>query len=129
MSNRDKKLRVLVAEDEALISIMAQETLSEIGCEPLAAIDLGTALTLAQQEQLDCAYLDLNLLGEEVYPVADLLGQRKIPYVIATGYGPERLKAAYQRAPLLLKPFRPFDLVRIVQGLAGRDKSGAKAVG
>lgn len=90
----------------------------------LAAVDLTTALALARQDRIDCAYLDLNLLGEEVYPVADLLGQRRIPYVIASGYGPDRLNDAYHHAPLLLKPFTAPELVNVIRQLARRSANG-----
>jgi hypothetical protein len=53
---------------------------------------------------VSAAILDVNLDGELVYPVADLLAARNIPFAFITGYGEESLSPHYANAPVLQKP-------------------------
>lgn len=115
------KQRVLVAEDESLVMMMLEDALVDAGCEPLVASDLETALALAQAEPLDCAYLDINLGGDEVYPVAEIPVQRKIPFVIASGYTRDTLPADYRETPLLAKPFTTAELLSAITTVIGSD--------
>jgi CheY-like chemotaxis protein len=87
MTNLSGK-RVLVLEDEALIAAMVEEMLTELGVVvvgPVATIERG--LVLAQKEDIDAALLDVNIRSARVYPVADVLNERGVPVVFATGYG------------------------------------------
>ncbi|WP_216838508.1 HWE histidine kinase domain-containing protein [Falsiroseomonas tokyonensis] len=82
--------RVLVVEDETLLSLEVEATLRELGYEVVGpARDLGEALRLAATERdLRAAVLDVNLGGRErSFPVADLLQTRDVPYIFVTGYG------------------------------------------
>jgi two-component sensor histidine kinase/CheY-like chemotaxis protein len=82
--------RVLVAEDEALLALELETGLRELGCEVVGpARSLAEAQRLAETEpRLAAAVLDVNLGGGElVFPVADALAARGIPYLLATGYG------------------------------------------
>jgi CheY-like chemotaxis protein len=80
--------RVLVLEDEALIAAMVEDMLTDLGIVvvgPASTIERG--LILARNEELDAALLDLNIRSARAYPVADVLQERGIPFVFATGYG------------------------------------------
>jgi DNA-binding response OmpR family regulator len=55
-------------------------------------------------ERYDCAVLDLNLRGDMVYPVADLLAKRGTPIVFVTGYGSESMDGRYAHIPVMQKP-------------------------
>jgi two-component sensor histidine kinase len=82
--------RVLVVEDEVLLSLEVEATLRDMGFEVVGpARDLGEALLLALSEkELSAAVLDVNLGGRErSFPVADLLQTRNVPYIFVTGYG------------------------------------------
>ena len=108
-------LRVLVVEDEALVAMTIEDTLEEFGCEVVGpAGTLRTALRMAEREsgRLDGALLDVNLGGEKVYPLADFLIRKDVPFVFLSGYGPEGLDPAYAPATVVKKPFRPDELAR-----------------
>lgn len=110
---------VLVVEDEALVSMMLEAMLAEIGCE-VAAVAATVSEGLAQLEaceRIDVAILDVNLRGEKVFPVADALLKRDIPFVFSTGYGPADLAMRYPRAGLLFKPYGPDDLSKALDEL------------
>jgi CheY-like chemotaxis protein len=82
--------RVLVVEDEALLALELETGLRELGCEVVGpARNLAEAQRLAEAEpRLAAAVLDVNLGGGElVFPVADALAARGVPYLLATGYG------------------------------------------
>lgn len=114
-------VRVLIVEDEAMIVMLLQDMLEELGCIVVgAASDLQEAQRSAQETDLDLAILDINLNGSETYPVADILRGRGIPYVFSTGYGVTGLAAGHQDRPTLQKPFVEADLQRCLSQGLGR---------
>lgn len=109
--SRTTGLRVLVVEDESLIAILIEGMLEDLGHTVVGmAPNLGKALELAQLDGLDVAILDVNVDGQESYPVADALAARRVPVVFATGYAASRLRAPYGDAFVLQKPFVQRDL-------------------
>ena len=98
--------RVLVVEDESLVSMLIEEFLEDIGCTVAGVAGrLEEAAKLAATLAVDLAVLDINLDGTPSYAIAETLGQRGIPFVLATGYGGTALPAALQSAHVLTKPF------------------------
>jgi CheY-like chemotaxis protein len=100
------RCRVLIAEDEAAISILIEDMLLDFGTEivgPAARIE--DALQLAHKADLDLGILDINLDGEATYPVADVLRGRGIPFVFATGYSTKALPERFRESLTLHKPF------------------------
>ena len=103
-------LRFLVVEDETMVAMLIEDMLTDLGC-----IIVGTAGTVAKalaiatcdEVALDGAILDVNLGGERVFPVADALARRGIPFVFSTGYGRSGISAEYAARPLVAKPFHP----------------------
>lgn len=80
--------RILVVEDEVLIAVMVTDMLAGLGATvvgPATTIEAG--LSLAGSETFDAAVLDINVRGERIDPIADLLVARGIPMLFATGYG------------------------------------------
>ena len=115
MTETTAGLRVFVAEDEALVSMLVEDMLTEIGCTVVGpASSLDEALALAQEGEIDVALLDVNLAGKPVFPVADLLRSRGVPYIFASGYGEAGVSDDHRGAPVLQKPFRESDLARIL---------------
>src|ERR1700733_14313569 len=81
-------LRVLVVEDEPIIAMMLEDCLGDLGCSVAAvASRLNDALKQARALDLDAGVLDVNLAGELSYPVAEVLRDRTVPFLFATGYG------------------------------------------
>jgi two-component SAPR family response regulator len=62
---------------------------------------------------VDAAILDVNLDGEMVYSLAEMLTARKIPFVFATGYGAESIEARFEHIPVLQKPIEKDMLTRV----------------
>lgn len=96
-----------------MISMLLEDMLTELGYEVVGpAARLEQALTTARNAAIEGAVLDVNLNGHYSYPVADLLQQRGIPFVFATGYGADLLGDRYPQAPRIQKPFQQAELAR-----------------
>jgi CheY-like chemotaxis protein len=99
--------RVLIVEDEVMIALMLESLLLELGYEVAGcAHRLDKAIEIARTYEIHIALLDLNLNGQSSLPVADILHDRGIPFVFATGYGRAGLKGKFPAAPVLTKPFK-----------------------
>jgi len=98
--------RVLVVEDDELVAMLVEAMLSDLGCDmrglsrsvPEAIEAIGTL-------QMDVALLDVNLAGQQVFPVADILIQREIPIIFSSGYGTTGVPEQDRTAPVIPKPF------------------------
>lgn len=111
--------RILVVEDEMLIAIQVEEVLRDLGCVIVGPVGkLDAAMRLAREERIDAAILDVTINGGQVFPVAEVLQARDIPFVFASGYGAWALPASYRDKPQLLKPFSPDDIVQALQKIA-----------
>jgi CheY-like chemotaxis protein len=97
---------ILVVEDEPLIAMMLEDFLESLGHTIAASCDnLSDALTKAEMDGYDVAILDVNLKGESVWPVAERLKARGVPFVIASGGHVEPPPAEFASAPMLEKPY------------------------
>jgi DNA-binding response OmpR family regulator len=108
-------LRILIVEDEALIASFVEDFLIDLGCEVIGlATRMDDAVRLAREAAIDGAVLDVNIAGEKVYPVADILTERGLPFVFMTGYGAAGLRESDRGRPVLQKPYRLELLVEIM---------------
>jgi nitrogen-specific signal transduction histidine kinase/CheY-like chemotaxis protein len=112
-------LRVLVVEDESLIGMLAEELLEQLGCRMTELVSsLPKALEMANRADIDFALLDVDVGGEPVYPLAQLLRARGVPFVFMSGYG--GLEGAWAGHPIIQKPFDLAQLkLEIERALAG----------
>ena len=111
--------RVLVVEDELMIRLLLQDMLDDLG-HTLAgeAGRIEDALTLAKQGEFDVAILDVNLNGQPISPVVEILVERGVPFVFATGYGQRGVPEAYRKTPTLQKPFQADALAQAIEAVA-----------
>ncbi|UIJ44190.1 response regulator [Sphingomonas cannabina] len=78
--------RILVVDDEPFIAMMLEDILGDLGCAVIGpALDLGEAEALARGAAIDAAILDVNLGNRTSHSIADLLRERQIPFVVASG--------------------------------------------
>lgn len=112
--------RILIVEDEPLVAMLIEEMLLDLGCEVIGpASNVADGLALIGDRNPDGALLDVNLDGEEVYPVADALLAAGTPFTFVTGYGRHGLACAYRDMPTMQKPLRFATFARdIVAALA-----------
>lgn len=99
--------RVLIVEDESLVAMLLEAVLGDLGCTvigPESNIEDGLRVVTGGL-QLDAALLDVNVAGQEVFPVAEALKARGIPFVFSTGYGESGLPEEWRGNPTVQKPF------------------------
>lgn len=110
--------RVLVVEDEAMIAMLVGRILTEAGFQVVGpAPSVTEGLAAIEQGGIDAALLDVRLGNEEVYPAADALRARSVPFIFLSGYGAESLPDGYACHPCLRKPFRAAALLAALTGL------------
>lgn len=118
------KLRTLIVEDEAIVAMFIEDTLSELGHEVVAiAGRMDKASELARTLDLDLAILDVNLNGERTYPLAQILSERGISFIFATGYGRASLDGRWNDAPMVQKPFQARDLAAAITAARAKPQS------
>lgn len=104
-------LRVLVVEDEVAIAMLVEDMLLDLGAVvigPAGRLSQGKAL--AEAEELHLAILDVNVAGEAVYPIVDVLARRGIRFIFSTGYGAGGIDPIWRDRPVLQKPFSQSEL-------------------
>ena len=105
MSNLLPGQRIMIVEDEALVAMILEDQLEELGVSIVATCASVTeAMTAIEESSPAAAILDVNLGGQLVYPVADRLIARGIPFVFVTGYGRESVDQRYSFINVLEKP-------------------------
>ena len=112
--------RLLVADDDPLLSMLVEDWLAEFGFEVAGpATSVGAALDLLEREgaTLDGALIDVQLADGESYPLADALALRGVPYAFVTGHGVGGIAPSYRHALTLVKPFSVQELQTIIERL------------
>lgn len=99
--------RVLIVEDESLVAMLLETILADLGCDvvgPESNIEDGLS-AVADVAGLDAALLDVNVAGREIFPVAEALKAKGVPFVFSTGYGEAGLPEHWRGNPTVQKPF------------------------
>jgi CheY-like chemotaxis protein len=118
VESRLASMRILVVEDSPVVAEVLEEMLLDFGCEVVGPVgNMALALERAQSERLDAAVIDLNIRGGKVYPVARVLGERGIPFLLASGYADWTMPPEWEGRPRLLKPFTAEALSRALEAL------------
>lgn len=119
---------ILIVEDEFLIAIHAAEVMEGLGFSvvgPVATIE--QALELLREGAFDGAILDVNLSGTLIFPVAEALAERDIPFILTSGYEATGLPDRWRDRPHLRKPVMERDLARLAGNVFSVDKVMAAA--
>jgi CheY-like chemotaxis protein len=112
-----------VVEDEYLIAADLTASLESLGVEvigPAASVEEALSLVENNGGRLDGAVLDVNLRNERVYPVADVLTERGVPFLFTTGYDAIAIPAAYACSPRCEKPVDKAQLVQWLSNTGSR---------
>ncbi len=113
-------MRLLVVEDELLVSMLLQDILTDLGAEVAGPYGrLADGLAAAKVERFDGAILDLNLAGQQAEPLADLLLALGVPFVFITGYQRDSIDRRYANVPVLPKPIDAAALESVLLTLLG----------
>jgi PAS domain S-box-containing protein len=103
---------VMLVEDEAIVALAVNDSLTDLGFSVIGPFSrVADACRALQHHRVDAAILDVNLDGEMVYSLAELLIAQKIPFVFATGYGAESIESRFDHIQVLQKPIEK-DMLR-----------------
>lgn len=115
---RLKGKRILIIEDEPLVSMDMESSLTAAGCKVIGpAGTLENAKLLVEDSNYDAALVDANLAGHPVDELATVLTQKNCPFAFVTGYGRDALPRGFREAIVLGKPFSQDQLLSIVEVL------------
>jgi CheY-like chemotaxis protein len=114
--NRLAGRRVLIVEDEAMISALIEMIVGEAGCSIVGSVaTLERALEIIERESFDAALLDVHVNGHDIYAVADVLRARGIPFVLVSGFARKQLPPRYRHCPYIAKPFVPDTILTVLE--------------
>jgi PAS domain S-box-containing protein len=106
--------RVMIVEDEALVAMVVTESITALGCSVVGPFSrCSDAIAAIEADEVDAAILDVNLDGEMVYPLAEMLQDRGVPFIFVTGYGAESIDRRFTHIPVIQKPVERHVLQRI----------------
>ena len=119
--------RFLVVDDEFLVSLATTDFLESIGCEIVGpAARLVAAIEFAQSESLDAAVLDIDIAGEMIWPVAEELRRRGVPFLFLSACSHlNSIPARFSAIPRLDKPLELNRLLRHFSAIWGTSCGGA----
>jgi two-component system, chemotaxis family, sensor kinase Cph1 len=111
--------KILIVEDEAFIAFTLQQAVRDMGFVPVGPVSrVHAATVIARSENLAGAILDINVAGEFIWPVAQILQDRDIPFLFLTGYSAVTLtNLAFSDVLILSKPFTQEDVTHGLQSL------------
>ena len=101
---------ILVVEDDFLNRRLSKKVLQENGYQVLEAKNADEALKILNKELVDLAILDINLDGRKSFPAAEVLRERGVKLIFASGYGSPGLEAPFLEEVILKKPFEASDI-------------------
>jgi DNA-binding response OmpR family regulator len=113
---------VFVAEDEPMVSMLLEDLLDTAGYRVVLAANLAEGLTLATDETIDVAFLDITLGRQTSFPIAEKLHQRNIPFIFASGYGLEDVPEHFRDVQMLQKPYDMKGVLSALSGILGSRK-------
>ena len=117
---------VLIVEDDPIIALDFEETILGFGVKTVrTAGGVARALEMIADRAPDFALLDVGLVREKSFAIAERLDALKIPFVFVTGYGAHvRLPAAFANKPRLPKPYSSDALLAVLKGRSGGPAEG-----
>ncbi len=119
--------RILVVEDESLISMLLEMALlDEESVVVGPASRVADAMQMVENEALDGAFLDVNLAGEPVFPVAETLAARNVPFLLLSGYGDQAVPSG-RDWPIRSKPFDVGEVLQVLSDLIRQQARSADA--
>ena len=112
---------ILMVEDEMNLAMMLEDILEDAGYRVLKAGRLPQALEIVAQSgldeanRIDVAILDINLAGVQVFPLAEILRARGVPFVFTSGYGRDGIPEDYRDSAVLQKPYGADSILSTLQ--------------
>jgi DNA-binding NtrC family response regulator len=109
---------ILIVEDEFLIGLMLIKEIADAGGTSIGpATSVAEALKEIESRIIDLVILDAKLVDGSGAELAVCLEERRIPYVVVSGYDKVNLPDELRRAPFISKPISVPVLLEAIEGL------------
>jgi DNA-binding NtrC family response regulator len=109
---------ILIVEDDFLVGYDLRTVLEEAGAAVVGPLDdIPKACSIAREQSITGAVLDVRLWDETAAPVAEELARRNLPFIVISGYSPRDIPPAMRGAAYLAKPIRRLDLIDIASAM------------
>ena len=107
---------VLIVEDEYSLAEELRSELTDAGAVVIGPVgNIERAIELVNGEnRIDAAVLDINIRGDYVFPLADMLAERGIPIIFATGYDDLSIPSRFAHIAICVKPVRHLALIEAI---------------
>ena len=122
-------VRVLLVEDETLVAMLLEDMIGDLGGTVVgAASRVSRALEIVNDPacSIDVGLLDVNLGGEDAFPIATALAERGVPFAFSTGYGNAGLPEHWRSRPTLQKPFTQEQVQSVLSRTLGARNGGSE---
>ena len=116
MTSRVTGNNVLIVEDETLLALMLEDLLIDSGHRVVHAGSVPDAMAALEREPFDAAILDINVNGNDVFPVAARLRELNTPFVFASASDAEQIGPEFRQEQLIAKPYT---IGQVQQSLSG----------
>jgi hypothetical protein len=114
----NRKPKILIVEDEALIAIELETIVLELGCECIGpVIEFEEGVRSAKTVDADCAIINLIVGGKLAYPIAEALDERGIPFGFASGVSQTAILPKWADRPFLDKPYNLDTVQQLVEAV------------
>jgi len=113
--------RIMVVEDDYLVVTDLIERLQAMGADVVGPVpNLEKAFErLDRLPDIAGAVLDLNVAGEMVFPLAEELKRRSVPFIFATGYDDDAIPAEYAQVQRFSKPTSDTEIATALLDVVG----------
>src|SRR5438128_1959125 len=113
--SQERTPRVFIAEDSLLISLDLEKILNDMGCEVVGTSrDITGCLEFVDPVKIDVAIVDYVLSDGTCEQLINALRAHAIPFAICSGYASQEIESHYPDVPVLLKPYNPDDVCRVM---------------
>jgi DNA-binding NtrC family response regulator len=110
---------ILIVEDEFIIGLMLTQEVENAGGTSIGPVtSIADALREIVSRSVDLVILDAKLVDGSAADLAACLDERRIPYVVVSGYDREDLPTELKRAPFIAKPIMVPVLMEAIEGLS-----------
>ena len=124
--DKQKSARILIVDDEPLISLMLEEMLVDAGFRIAGvAQKIEKAIELIEGGACDAAIIDANLAGVSASPAASAMAARGLPFIVLSGSSRDQLQADFVGALFMQKPCREAQLIDALRTMCSNTKYAA----
>jgi CheY-like chemotaxis protein len=124
------KARIFIVEDEPLIGLLLESTVSDLGCECVGPVsNLTAALAMARGGTFDAAIMNLVINGKPAYELCQILADRNIPFAFASGVPRDSIELLWRERLFIAKPFSDAEIAQVLAKLLATPEKAIAAAG